>query len=55
MASAVPAGFHAGALTCVPGECVSPGTLWPVKYFFLSGWGVGRGDVFVYQHVISIY
>ena len=36
------AGFHAGALPCVPAEFVSPGTLWPVKCFFLGGgWGQG--------------
>ena len=52
VASAVAAGFHAGASPCVPGEFVSPGTLWPVKYLFLGG---GWGDVFAYQHVISFY
>ena len=36
------AGFHAGALPFVPAEFVSPGTLWPVKCFFLGGgWGQG--------------
>ena len=42
--SAVPAGFHAGASPCVPGEFVSPGTLWPVKYFFLGGGGGLAGE-----------